>query len=73
MRFNNFLIRTSFFLPLAIWSLLLSMMLIGILIDLFGATSLYFCTGYCAVFLGTLAIVVVSIIACQFGACWKKG
>jgi hypothetical protein len=71
MRVREFFIRIGLFLPLSIFGALLVLMLFGIGADLAGAQSIFYCTIYCKVCVGLLALVAMYVIYCQARACWK--
>lgn len=72
MRFKDFFIRTSIFLPMVVWSLLLGMMLFGLTANLLGLKSMFYCTYYCKICLSILVLGAIVVITCQANACWKR-
>ena len=72
MRMKDFFIRTGIFLPMALWGILISLLIIGIVASLFGAGPLFYCTVYCKIALFLLIGAVVAVIYCQARACSKK-
>ena len=72
MRVREFFVRTGIFLPMVVFGILFLLMLFGIGADLLGAGSLFYCTVYCKVCVGLLALGAMAVIYCQARACWKK-
>lgn len=72
MRVREFLIRTCLFLPMVIFGVLFVLMLFGISADLLGAKSMFYCTVYCKICVGLLALAGLAVVYCQAKACWKK-
>lgn len=72
MRIKEFFIRTSLFLPMAVFGILVFLMLFGIGADLMGAEKLFYCTIYCKICVALLSIGAAAVIYCQARACWKK-
>lgn len=72
MRVREFLIRTCLFLPMVIFGVLFVLMLFGIGADLLGATSMFYCTIYCKVCVGLLALAGLTVVCFQVKACCKN-
>lgn len=71
MRVREFLIRTCLFLPMAIFGILFFLMLFGIGADLVGAKSIFYCTIFCKVSVGLLALGGLAVVCVQARACCK--
>ncbi len=72
VRIKDFFVRTGIFLPMALWGILLTLLLIGIIASVFGAGTWFYCTVYCKIGVGLLIAAIVAVLYCQAKACWKK-
>jgi len=72
MRIREFIIRLGVILPIAVWSVFLFLMIFGIVFNLLGAESSFYCTTYCKVGIALNIIVISAVIFFQAKACVKK-
>jgi hypothetical protein len=72
MRVREFLIRTCLFLPMVIFGVLFVLMLFGIGADIAGAKSMFYCTVYCKICVGLLALAGLVVVIIQARACCKE-
>lgn len=72
MRTKEFLVRLLVFLPIALWSVFLFLMVFGIAAYLLGANSLFYCTIYCKIGMALFILATIAVIYCQGEACLKN-
>jgi hypothetical protein len=72
MRVKEFFIRLCIAVPMVVWVIFLVMMLFGIIANLFGAGSLFYCKVYCKVAVYLLIATVAFVIYCQAKECCKE-
>jgi len=72
MRIKEFMIRLGVILPMAVWSVFLFLMILGIVFYQLGADSAFYCTTYCQVGIALNIIVISGVIIYQARACVNK-
>jgi len=71
MKAKEFFTRLGFLIPLALWSVFMFMILLGITANSLGIFSSFFCDVYCKLGLTLFTALFLSIIYCQAKSCWK--
>ena len=69
MRAREFFMRLSFLLPMALWGIFILLVLFGIVANLLGADSSFYCTVYCKVGITLLVTAFLAIVYCQAKSC----
>ena len=72
MRIKEFIVRLGVILPIAVWSVFLFLMIIGIVFNAFGAESTFYCNTYCNTAIALNIIVASAVIFFQARACINK-
>jgi hypothetical protein len=72
MRYNDFFIRTGFFLPVVIFAVFVFMMVFGIVSSVCGAGEAFYCSVYCKIGISLLITALAAVVLCQARACWKR-
>jgi len=72
MRTQEFFIRTGIFLPITVFVILFVLMLVGLSVDMLGAKSLFYLSGYWKTCMAILGAGAIAILICQVKACWKN-
>ena len=72
MRIKEFIVRVGFAVPMAIWVTFIVMVVFGIVANVFGAGSWFYCTVYCQVAIYLLIAAIAYAVFCQAKACWKN-
>jgi len=71
MRTKEFFMRLSILLPMVLWSVFIFLILFGIVANILGADTLFYCDVYCKIGVTLFAIAFLSVIYCQAKSCWK--
>ena len=72
MRLKEFFIRILVILPIAVWSVFIFLMLLGIVAYLLGAKPWFYCTVYCKVGVALYILATLAVFYCQSRACFRK-
>lgn len=72
MRKKEFLIRIGVIIPIALWTVFVFMVLLGIISSTFGAESAFYCTIYCKIGVALIGAAIAGVVYCQAKACWKN-
>jgi len=71
MKTKEFFTRLGVLIPLALWSVFMFMMLLGIIANSLGVYSGFFCDTYCRLGVTLFTALFLSIIYCQAKCYWK--
>ncbi len=72
MRIREFIIRLGIILPMAVWSVFLFLMILGIVFNVMGAESSFYCNTYCNVGIVLTIMAVSAVVIVQAKACIRK-
>ncbi len=67
-----FLVRIGLFIPMVMFGVFVLMVGVGIAASAVGAQASFYCNVYCKVGVALFTVALVSVIACQANACFRK-